>query len=183
MSVHNCSEHRDDAATDEDMQNGRLDILVADDHRLTRDIVSEVLKTIDCRRVRFVEDGARAVSEIVASPPDIAIIDFDMPSDGLSVLQFVRRSPACPDPTMPVIVMTSLTAPQRVVTLRDAGVNEVITKPFSAQIVLAKLAAVIDRPRRFIRSTNYVGPCRRRRATANYAGPLRRETDHALLLG
>ena len=165
------------------MQGRQLDILVADDHRLTREIVGEVLKAIDCGRIRYAEDGSHAVSEIVASTPDIAIVDFDMPSSGLSVLEFVRRSSASPDDAIPMIVMTSLTAPQRVIALRDAGVNEVITKPFAAHTVLAKLAAIIDRPRTFIRSPGYVGPCRRRRTAANYRGPLRRDSDHALLLG
>ena len=159
------------------MSTRQLDILVADDHRLTRDIVGEILLAIDCTRVRYVEDGASAVSEIMAAAPDIAIVDYDMPFDGLSVLEFVRRSTASLDDALPIIVMTSLTARKRVLALRDAGANEILTKPFTARTILSRIAAVIDTPRPFIRTPNFVGPDRRRNQSIGYTGPLRREAD------
>ena len=38
----------------------QLDVLVADDHKLTRDMIGQVLSALDCRRVRYVADGADA---------------------------------------------------------------------------------------------------------------------------
>jgi hypothetical protein len=60
---------------------------------------------------------------------------------------------------------------------RQAGINEFLLKPVSAQGVLSRLEEVILRPRKFIDSRNYVGPCRRRKEDPAYAGPWRRLTD------
>jgi hypothetical protein len=43
--------------------------------------------------------------------------------------------------------------------------------------VLSRIEEVVLRPRKFIDSRNYVGPCRRRKEDPSYAGPWRRLTD------
>ncbi|MGZ3273234.1 MAG: response regulator [Caulobacteraceae bacterium] len=159
----------------------QLDVLVADDHKLFRDMIGQVLSALDCRRVRYVADGADAFSEILAAPPDLAIIDYHMPLDGLALLEKVRRAAASPDQTLPVIVMTSMTDRKRVMAFRDAGATEIVAKPFTAASVLSRVAAVIDNPRPFIRAGGYVGPCRRRRSDTAYDGPFRRASDKAVV--
>ena len=159
----------------------QLDVLVADDHRLTRDMIGQVLSALDCRRIRYVADGADAFTEIVSAPPDLAIIDYHMPLDGIALLERVRRAATSPDHALPVIVMTSLTDRKRIMALRDAGATEIIAKPFTALAVLARVAAVIDSPRDFIRTRAFVGPCRRRRSDSDYPGPFRRASDKAVV--
>ena len=144
-------------------------------------MIGQVLKAMECKRVRFVSDGADAFSEIVNFPPDIAIIDYDMPLDGLSLLTKIRRAANSPDPTLPVIVMTSLTDLKRVRALRDSGASEVIAKPFNAAAVLSRVAALIDNPRTFIKTPTFIGPDRRRRTAPGYAGPFRRSCDETVL--
>ena len=158
-----------------------IDVVVCDDHRLTRGLVAEMLNSLRAT-IRQVEDGAEAFDEIVRSPPHLVIADLHMPIDGLTLLRHIRRSPRSPDPTLPVIAMTSLTDRKTVLALRDAGAHEVICKPFSTQIVLGRIASVIDFSRQFIRTASYVGPCRRRRPNAPYKGPLKRATDHQTAL-
>jgi hypothetical protein len=62
---------------------------------------------------------------------------------------------------------------------REAGVNEFVMKPFTPASLLARLQLVLLNPRPFIVSEEYVGPDRRRRASASYSGPLRRGSDQA----
>ncbi|HEY4029495.1 MAG TPA: response regulator [Caulobacteraceae bacterium] len=159
------------------MSINQLDVLVADDHKLTRDMIGQVLSALDCRKVRFVADGADAFTEIIAAPPDLAIVDYHMPLDGLALLEKVRRAANSPDQSLPVIVMTSMTDLKRVMAFRDAGATEIVAKPFTAASMLSRVAAVIDSRRPFVRGGGFVGPCRRRRADPEYAGPLRRATD------
>jgi DNA-binding response OmpR family regulator len=159
------------------MAINQLDVLVADDHKLTREMIGQVLSALDCRRVRYVADGADAFTEIVSAPPDLALIDYHMPLDGLALLQKVRRAANSPDQALPIIVMTSMTDLKRVMAFRDAGATEVVAKPFTAASMLSRMAAVIDNPRPFVRGGGFVGPCRRRRADREYAGPLRRAAD------
>jgi DNA-binding response OmpR family regulator len=159
----------------------QLDVLIADDHSLTREMIGQVLKAVQCKQVRFVADGADAFFEIINAAPDIAIIDYDMPLDGLSLLTKIRRAANSPDHTLPVIVMTSLTDLKRVRSLRDAGASEVIAKPFTAAVVLSRVAALIDNPRPFIHNRTFIGPDRRRRTAPGYAGPYRRVDDEIVL--
>ncbi len=61
-------------------------------------------------------------------------------------------------------------------TAHDAGITEFIAKPLSAKTLMARVTAVIEHPRPFIRSTQYFGPNRRRRRTSDYDGPERRQS-------
>jgi DNA-binding response OmpR family regulator len=155
----------------------QLNILVADDHKIMRTIMGQIIKAIGCETARFAKDGAEAFREIVSFPPDIAIIDLQMPHDGLSLLKDIRRGAASPDPTLPVIMMTSLTNRRTVLAARDAGATEILGKPFTPEAILSRVASVIDHPRTFVRSANFVGPDRRRAGLRDYAGPFRRIDD------
>jgi DNA-binding response OmpR family regulator len=64
-----------------------------------------------------------------------------------------------------------------VVEARDAGVNEFVAKPVTARTLLDRIVATIYRPRAFVRTKDYFGPDRRRRADPDYAGPLRRAAE------
>ncbi len=61
-------------------------------------------------------------------------------------------------------------------TARAAGITEFIAKPLSAKTLMARVTAVIEHPRPFIRSPRYFGPDRRRRQTSDYKGPERRKS-------
>jgi DNA-binding response OmpR family regulator len=154
-----------------------LDILVVDDHKFTRVILGEILKATECKRVRFCADGAEAFDLIREQAPDIALVDLEMPVDGLDLLRKIRRGARSPDATLPVIMMTSMTDQKRVLAIRNEGATEVIKKPFTAGTVLERIAAVIDHPRAFVKSSAFVGPDRRRAAGIHYAGPRRRASD------
>jgi len=62
---------------------------------------------------------------------------------------------------------------------RDAGTNEFLAKPVSANAILTRLLAVIEHPRPFVRTKVYFGPCRRRRTRDEYEGPERRQPSNA----
>jgi two-component system chemotaxis response regulator CheY len=140
-------------------------------------MLAEILQPIKCKSVRFCADGAEAFDLIRASSPDIAIVDLEMPVDGLDLLRKIRRAARTPDPTLPVIMMTSRTDLQRVLAIRNAGANEIIRKPFTPAAVLARIASVIDHPRAFVTDGGFVGPDRRRSGSGSHRGPFRRRSD------
>jgi CheY-like chemotaxis protein len=152
--------------------------MVVDDHKLSRAIVIEALRAVGATKIRQAEDGDIAMAMILEDVPDIAIVDVRMPHDGLTLLRHIRMSPQSPDRMLPVIMLTAHTEASRIASLRDAGATEVVTKPMSVQALFKRLTAVIESPRPFIVSRNYVGPCRRRRSRSDYVGPMRRVADH-----
>ena len=58
-----------------------------------------------------------------------------------------------------------------------AGVNEFVIKPFTPAGLLSRIQLVLQKPRPFIVSADYIGPDRRRRVELSYSGPLRRTSD------
>jgi DNA-binding response OmpR family regulator len=88
----------------------------------------------------------------------------------------VRTSNDCPNPYVSIIMVTGYTQLEHVHLARDAGVTEFLAKPISANSVLARMTAVIENPRAFVRTPDYFGPCRRRRHDKDYTGPERRGT-------
>ena len=155
-----------------------LNVLLVDDNQNMRAIAAAVLHSADIRNVHEAAEGATAFDLLRRHPIDLAIVDFNMfPLDGVEFTRLVRTSPDSPNTFLPIIMMTGHSERSRVYEARDAGVTEFIVKPLTAKAVLDRINAVIMRPRAFIKTDDYVGPCRRRRETSDYAGPFRRASD------
>ena len=155
-----------------------LNVLLVDDNQHMRAIAAAVLHSANIRNVREASDGAAAFNLLRQHPIDLAIVDFNMfPLDGVEFTRLVRNSPDSPNVYLPIIMMTGHAEKKRVTEARDAGVTEFVVKPITAKAVLDRLNAVIFRPRAFVKTDGYFGPCRRRRDLEGYAGPFRRSAD------
>lgn len=158
-----------------------LHVLVVDDNAHMRAIVVAILRGIGIGVVKEASDGADALEAMRNSIPDLVICDLNMsPVDGLDFAHMVRTAPDSPYPFVPIILMTGHTERSKVAAARDAGVNEVLAKPISARGLLDRIVAVIDRPRPFVRTASYAGPCRRRTSPKEgkeHGGPWRRKGD------
>ena len=84
------------------------------------------------------------------------------PLDGLEFTRIVRNQPDSPYPFVPIILLTSQGAFDRVQEVRDNGVTEFLVKPVMAQALYTRIANVIQKPRQFMRASEYFGPDRRR---------------------
>jgi CheY-like chemotaxis protein len=161
-------------------QYSALKVLVADDNAHMRAIVATILAGIDITKVEECADGAQALDLMRRWRPHLAIVDFCMdPVDGVEFTRQVRHAPDSVNPQLPIIMLTGYADKARVYEARDAGVNEITVKPVTARALIDRINAVIYKPRPFIRTATYYGPCRRRRDTPDYAGPFRRNADTA----
>ena len=152
-----------------------LRVLLADDNAHMRAIVGAVLKSLGVRHVHEARDGADGLAILREYPIDLAIVDFRMaPVDGVEFTRLVRNSSDSKNPYLPIIMLTGYADRTRVVEAREAGVTELIVKPVTATAVISRLNAVVYHPRPFVRTPEYFGPCRRRKAMANYGGVERR---------
>jgi FixJ family two-component response regulator len=71
-------------------------------------------------------------------------------------------------------MVTASSDKRHVIEARDAGVSEFLAKPVSAAAIYSHLVRVIEKPRPFVRTRTYSGPCRRRMARLDFEGPDRR---------
>jgi len=155
-----------------------LNVLLVDDNQHMRAIAAAVLHAADIREVNEAADGAEAFEILRRRPIDLALIDYNMfPMDGVEFTRLVRNSPDSAKIYLPIIMMTGHAEKSRICAARDAGVTEFLVKPITAKAILDRVTAVILRPRPFVKTETYCGPCRRRRDTVDYAGPFRRAID------
>ena len=154
-----------------------VSFLIVDPNAFMRSLIKNVLHVFGAEKFVQVNDGADAFKAMQSLVPDIIFTEWMMdPLDGLDFTRLVRTGKDSLNPFVPIIMMTAYSEKQRVVEARDAGITEFIAKPLSAKTLMARVAAVIEHPRPFIRSPRYFGPDRRRRQTSDYKGPERRKS-------
>jgi len=157
-----------------------LNVLLVDDNQHMRTIAAAVLHSADIHRVYEAGDGAEAFEVLRRQPIDLALVDYNMfPMDGVEFTRRVRNRPDSANIYLPVIMMSGHAEKHRVYAARDAGVTEFLVKPITAKAILDRINAVIFRPRPFVKTATYFGPCRRRREADDYCGPFRRSADGA----
>lgn len=155
----------------------RLNVLVVDDNRHMRTLVRSILVAMGIRNVSEAEDGTEALKLMKTLDVDIVICDWLMePMDGITFTKMIRRNDNSPDIYVPIIMLTGHTELTRVMTARDAGVNEFLAKPVSATNIYQRIKMILESPRQFIRTNDYFGPDRRRRDDPSYKGDERRRS-------
>ena len=139
-------------------------VLIVDDQDFIRSLLRHILGVLGCTHITDCIDGVSAWESIRENPPDLLIVDWEMaPMDGIELVKKVRADPASPDKFMPIIMITAHSERPRIIAARDCGVNEFVMKPVSARTLFSRLNAVIEHPRRFVRTKEYFGPDRRRK--------------------
>lgn len=160
-----------------------LKVLVVDDKPYMRTLVRAILSGFELRQVEEAADGTEGIEEFRLFQPDIVITDWNMtPTNGQKFVRSIRDDVESPDRYVPIIVMTGHTEPERVAEIRDAGVTEILAKPFSGELLHERLLAALSRPRAFVQSGDYFGPDRRRRKAKDYVTDERRQEDSPLVV-
>ena len=91
--------------------------------------------------VKTYEDGARALSDISATPPDLVVSDIKMPTmDGMELLRRIRQSS-----DLPLIFLTSKDEEIDEVLGLTMGADDYVKKPFSQRLLLERVKAVLRR--------------------------------------
>jgi FOG: CheY-like receiver len=160
----------------------KLRVLIIDDNQHMRRLVVAIMMAFGVREYFEAHDAEQAWSHLRETNPDIIILDWQLPGiSGIEFARLVRYSPKSTNPFVPIIMLTGHTHIDHVRQARDAGINEFLAKPVSVKAMLMRLINVIERPRPFIQSETYFGPCRRRKAVAAYTGTERRCSDYTLV--
>jgi len=154
----------------------KLTFLVIDDNSHMLSIVKTLLKGLGVHNIREANDAADAFEEIQDTHIDVVILDYVLQTlDGIEFCTLVRQAKDSPNPYVPIIMLTAHTERARVMEARDAGVTEFLCKPICAQDLFNRILETIERPRPFIRSTNYFGPDRRRHDPDAFRGSEQRK--------
>ena len=113
-------------------------LLVADDNRLSRELVRDVFASDDCRVVEA-GNGQEVIDRLEAASPDLVLLDLEMPVKGcFATLVEIRNHPRFSRvPVMAVTAKAMLLDHDRILA---AGFDAYITKPIN----VAKLRVRVD---------------------------------------
>ncbi len=118
------------------MANNRI-LIVEDEESLLK--LESILLTSRGYHVRGVTDGATALREIVANPPDLVLLDIMMPGiDGFEVCRRIKEDPQTRN--IPVVMLTAKKSSMDQARGMQVGADAYITKPFKS----VKIIEVIE---------------------------------------
>ena len=134
------SQRRTDVRPPADAQK----ILLVEDNRELRVFIYNSL--IDTYAVIEADDGVEALEKIRAEMPDVIVTDLMMPRmDGIELIDKVRH-----DFTMshiPIVMLTARHSPDDRLKAMEFGADGYITKPFSIELLLARIDNLLTRRR------------------------------------
>ena len=118
-------------------------VLVVDDDALNRRLLTATLAR-EGLRTTSATDGAEALTAIHDDPPDVILLDVEMPGiDGFGVLERIKGDEATRH--LPVIMISGLDDTESVVRCLEIGADDFLPKPFDAAILRARINAGLDR--------------------------------------
>jgi len=114
---------------DTDGMDSALPLLVVDDARFSRAIITKSLKEAGFRDVRFAASGPEALSQLEERPADIVISDWIMPGmDGLELTRKVREMDDILDHFTYVMLMSGEAENTIVTQAFEEGVDDFVSK-------------------------------------------------------
>jgi two-component system chemotaxis response regulator CheY len=121
-----------------------MPILVVDDYNTMIRIICNLLKQLGYQNIDSATDGATALAKLRAGRFGLVISDWNMePMSGYDLLKEVRSDAKLGK--TPFIMITAESKTENVIAAKRAGVSNYIVKPFNAQTLEAKIAAVFTR--------------------------------------
>ncbi len=119
-------------------------VLVVEDEGDIAGLIKHALERAGDAQVEIVGSGDAAVRAATTQPPDLVILDLNLPVlSGSEVCRILRSRPETA--TIPIIILTARTSESDRVAGLDMGADDYVTKPFSLRELSARVRAVLRR--------------------------------------
>src|SRR5437016_8198391 len=117
-----------------------MKVLIADDSSTIRMILKGLLKQLQITETIEAPDGKVALELLAKNTVDLVLLDVHMPNmDGLSCLEAIKRASGTAN--LPVIIISSDTAPSQIESAQTLGAHAYIKKPFRIEGLREALVA------------------------------------------
>ena len=131
-------------------------VLVVEDEHDIAALVKHTLERGGEAEVELVASGDAAIRAATQSPPDLVILDLNLPVlSGGEVCRILRARPETAG--VPIIMLTARTSESDRVAGLDMGADDYVTKPFSLRELSARVRAVLRRQAVVTAATIYQG--------------------------
>lgn len=117
-----------------------LTVLVAEDNPLNQLVISKILDGWNAH-YRIAENGEIAIEILQKEKVDIVFMDLQMPvMDGFEAVSKIRsKDSEVLEPNVPIIAFTADAFPETKIKVLEAGMNDLIAKPFKKEDVYKKI--------------------------------------------
>jgi two-component system, chemotaxis family, chemotaxis protein CheY len=117
------------------MAKQKTRVLVVDDASLVRLYYRKILEA-GGYDVEEALNGVEALEKVLVEPPDMLIVDVNMPQmDGITFIAALRRQPL-PVSAIPALVTSTEAGAQDMAAARAAGANFYLVKPLSESVLI-----------------------------------------------
>jgi two-component system alkaline phosphatase synthesis response regulator PhoP len=121
-------------------------VLVVEDEQDIAGLIKLTLERSGDAAVEIVTRGDEALRSIAGRPPDLVILDLNLPAvPGDEICRLLRQKPETRQ--IPIIMLTARTSESDRVAGLDLGADDYVTKPFSLRELGARVRAVLRRRR------------------------------------
>jgi DNA-binding response OmpR family regulator len=143
-------------------------VLIVEDEQDIARLIKHTLERGGDATADIVTSGDAAVRAISEQPPDLVILDLNLPVlGGLEVCRIVRSRPDVR--RVPIIILTARTSENDRVGGLDLGADDYVTKPFSLRELSARVRAVLRRSRSELETSDIAyGAYKGRRLVADF---------------
>ena len=125
-------------ATDKETRaKGKLKVFAVDDSRMILNIYRTILHNLGCESLLF-EFPASALEAVQKEKPDIILTDLNMPDiSGIDLTREIRKKYS--KKKLPIVIVTTQDESRDYESAFEAGVNDIMRKPFTESLVGAML--------------------------------------------
>ena len=118
-------------------------VLIIDDDRTLLDLL-RVYLTSGGLKIEVAEDAAVAIRTILASPPDLIILDIALPFlDGMEVLAALKSDASTKD--IPVVILTAHADEATFVQAKNLGAEGFLKKPVERDVLINEIFSKLAR--------------------------------------
>ena len=116
--------------------------LVVDDSGMMRRIVIKALNELGYTDCKEAGNGKEALDALAETGIDMVLTDWNMPvMNGIEFVTALRANAATSK--VPVLMVTTNVGPDDMAAARAAGINDFVSKPFTAAVLKDKIETVL----------------------------------------
>jgi CheY-like chemotaxis protein len=128
-------------------------VLIADDELFNRILLITILKRWEIQ-YEEVQNGREVLEKLQANDYDLILMDVRMPEiSGIDAARTIRRMNDPKKAGIPIIALTAITSGEKRGLCAEAGMDEVITKPYNEQELIRLVEKVLSHNYRDQRKT------------------------------
>ncbi len=121
-----------------------MKILVVDDMSTMRRIIKNILKQLGFSNMDEAENGQEALQKLRADTFGFVVSDWNMPvMPGIEMLRAIRADEKLKH--IPVLMVTAEAQKENLIQAIQAGVNNYIVKPFTAETMQEKINKIFNK--------------------------------------